>query len=81
MVLLLIFGDFFSCLHILGKYFLFRGTLYFLYLGQASLLYLAPWQAVDEDLSHLLPTRFLAKLAVEGGRKSVRIPFMFWKVS
>lgn len=75
-MLLLIFSDFSSFLHILGTNFLFRGTLYFLYSGQASLLYLAPWQPVGEDLFRLLPTWFLAELAVERGRKGVRIPFM-----
>jgi hypothetical protein len=41
-----------------------------------SLLYLAPWQPVDEDLSRLLLIWSLAKLAVERGRKGVRVPFM-----
>lgn len=67
-VLLLTFGYFSSFLHILGINFHFRETLYFLYSGQAPLLYLAPWQPSEEGLSRLLLTWILAEFAVERGQ-------------
>ena len=65
-VLLLTFGYFSSFLHILGTNFHFRETLYFLYSGQAPLLYLAPWQPSEEDLSRCFQPGSWQNLLLKG---------------